>query len=278
MRRVVGLCIPLLLGWIVPAQVHTGPLPDPAQLKQRALANMKRAEKDLERYECIVHDESDELNGGGGVKRHRSSEKEQFFVNGRQVSHMLRRDGQPLSGGDAKKEQERVDREVKRFSDPTQVTKAEEESERQADMFLRAQRFANGHREVREGRSTVVYDMSGDPNFHPTKVEERFAQAASGRVWIDEESGAPAELRLQLDHDVKLGGGLLANIHKGFWVHMVQQRQADGVWLTKLVEGSGEARAALFFHPRIRFKQATDKCHLFSVDTQQTLPSPPPGK
>ena len=250
------------------------PLPDPGQLKQRALANMKKSEKDLERYECIVHDEADELNGDGSIKKRRSSEKEQFFVNGRQIVHTLSRDGQLLSNTDAKKEQERVDREVKRFSDPHQVTKAEEEGEKQADMFLRAQRFFNGRRETREGRSTIVYDMAGDPNFHPTKVEERFAQAASGRLWVDEESGTPAELKMQLDHDVRLGGGLLANVHKGFWIHTVQQRQADGVWITKLVEGSGDARAALFFHPRIRFKQYTDKCHLFSVDTQQTVQAP----
>jgi hypothetical protein len=58
----------------------------------------------------------------------------------------------------------------------------------------------------------------------------------------------------------------LANLHKGFQLHIEQTRQPDGVWLTSLIEGTGDARAALFLHPRFRFKQVTSHCRLYSVD------------
>jgi hypothetical protein len=254
------------------------PLPDPQQLRQRAIANMRKSEKDLERYSCIVREEQDELDGNGKVKQHHSKEEEQFYVNGQEIQHTLSKDGKPLTGGDAKKEQERVDKEVKKYSDLKQVQKEQEQGEKQVDMFMRALRYTNGHREWRDGRSTVVYDLLGDPNFHPKKIEERFAQALTGRIWVDEESGAPVELRVQTDRDVKIGGGMLANVHKGFQLHLVQQRQPEGVWITKSVDGSGDLRAALFFHPRFRFKQGIDKCHLFSVETQTTTQNPTDGE
>jgi hypothetical protein len=249
-------------------------LPDPEQLKQRALASDKQMEKVLERYECVVNSQLDELNANGGVKKHKSERREQFFVNGQMIEHTLARDGVELAGNDAKKEQQRVDKQVKKYSDPKQVQKAEAQDEKQAEMFIRAQRFQNGRRELRDGRSTVVYDLSGDPDFHPKSIEERVAQAAAGRIWVDEQSGMPVEFRIHLDHDVKIGGGLLANLHKGFWIHTVQEREPDGVWITKVVEGRGDARAALFLHPRFQFKEVTQGCHLFNVETQESIGSP----
>ena len=220
------------------------PLPDPEQLKQRAIASAKQMEKILERYECLVDAQIDELNANGGIKKHKTERREQFFVNGQMIEHTLAKDGEDLKGSDAKKEQERVDKEVKKFSDPKQVQKVEAQDEKQAEMFIRAQRFQNGRRQMRDGRSTIVYDLSGDPAFHPKSIEERVAQAAAGRIWVDEQSGVPVEFQIHLDHDVKIGGGF-ANLHKGFSIHTVQERQPDGVWLTKVVEGRGDARAAL---------------------------------
>jgi hypothetical protein len=250
------------------------PLPDPEQLKQRAIASTKQMEKILERYECVVDAQIDELNANGGIKKHKTERREQFFVNGQMIEHTLAKDGVELKGNDAKKEQERVDKEVKKFSDPKQVQKVEAQDEKQAEMFIRAQRFQNGRRQSRDGRSTIVYDLSGDPSFHPKSIEERVAQAAAGRIWVDEQSGVPVEFQIHLDHDVKIGGGLLANLHKGFSIHTVQERQPDGVWLTQVVEGRGDARAALFLHPRFQFKQSTERCHLFNVETEETRGGP----
>ena len=250
------------------------PLPDPKQLMVRARASIIQSEKDLEKYSCTVREKTQELNDNKSVKKERSVIKERFYVNGIQLEHILSRDGVALSGRAARKEQEHVDNDVKRFSDPAQANGEIDRSEKQVDTFLRALRFTNGHREMRNGRSVIVYDLSGDPAFHPRNLEERFAEALNGRIWIDEESGQPLELRFQTDKDVKIAGGLFANLHKGFQLHLLRQRQADGAWLTKSVDGSGDARAALFFHPRFHFSEDTDQCHLFSVETQQKVEAP----
>jgi hypothetical protein len=261
----------LTLGASVAYAFDGKPLPDPGQLKQRAIANMKKSEEALERYSCIVRSQYEELNGDGGVKKRETRRLERFFVNGMKIDHLLARDGKDLSRGDARKEQERVDKEVKKYSDPKEVSKRQDRAEKQFDMFLRAQRFTNGRRETRNGRNTVIYDLTGDAGFHPKSLEERFAQAVTGRLWMDEEAGTPVELRIETEKDVKIGGGLLANLHKGFALHLTQQRQPEGAWLIKSVDGNGDVRAGLFFHPRFRFKEELDSCRLFSVDSKDLL-------
>ena len=252
------------------------PIPDGRQMKQRVLKSLRQSEDALERYSCLVRDQDEELNSDGSVKKHRSSVKEQFFVNQIEIEHTIEREGKPLSASDAKKEQDRVDREVKKFSDKEEAEKAQVKDEKQADMFLRALQLTDGKREQRNGRSTLSYRLSGDPAFKPRKLEERFAQALTGTIAVDEETGTPLDLRFETNRDVKIGAGLLVSLHKGFWLHLAQERQPDGVWLTKEVQGSGEARAALFVHARFRFQEELEKCHLFSVTTQQSTSAPEP--
>lgn len=250
------------------------PLPDDEEMKRRVIAAMKTSEKDLENYSCVVRDEDEELNRDGSVKKRQSSVKEEFYVNGVEIDHTLEKNGKAVTGGAAQKEQQRVDKEVKKYSDSKEADKAREHDEKEVDMFLRAVRLSNVRRIDNAGRSILLYDLSGDPAFRPRKLEERFAQALNGQIWIDEDSGMVAELRFETTKDLKIGGGLVANLHKGFWLHIVQQREPDGVWITKSVDGSGDARAALFVHARFRFKEQLDKCHLFSVSTQQKVQDP----
>jgi len=250
------------------------PLPNPAELKARTLKSLKHSENELEKYSCMVKTQEDELNSDGSVKKHKWREAERFFVNGIQIDHLLSKDGKPLSAAEAKKEQDRVNYEAKKYSNLKNVEKRQQDDEKQVDMFLRALKFTNERREVLNGRSAIVFDLAPDPNFHPKNLDERFASAMVGRVAIDEQTGNIDEVRAHTEKDVKIGGGLIASVHKGFRIALVQEREPDGAWLAKMVEGSGDARAALFFHPRFRFREDLDKCHLFSVDTKQSIQAP----
>jgi hypothetical protein len=272
-RSIMLLAVPAVI------LVHAGgqpqkPLPDPKELLHRARLTLVQSEKDLEKYSCTVLEKNQELNDNNTVKKEHSTLKERFYVNGIQLEHILAKDGVPLSGRGERKEQEHVNKDVTRFSDPNQATGEIDRTGKEVSSFMRAVRFTNGRRETRNGRSIISYDISGDPAYHPHSIEERFAQALTGRIWIDEDTGQPLEVRFQTDKDVKIAGGLFANLHKGFQLHLVRERQPDGVWLTKSVDGNGNARVALFFNPRFHFSQDTQKCHLFTVETQQKVEAP----
>lgn len=245
------------------------PLPSPAQLKQRVLNNLKQSEAEQERYVCKTVREQDNTDKNGTVKQRHIRQYDMFFVNGQEIDELTANDGSQLKADQRKKETERVQKQIKNDSDPKYIAKQDADNSKQIDTLLHMLRFTNGHRMDRAGRSTLTYDLSGDPDVHPRGTEETFLHNMSGTIQIDEATGELVDVNARLEHDVKIGGGLLANLHKGFWIHAHQQRYPDGVWLPELVEGNGDARAALFFHPYFRFRQTMNGCALTSVTTTE---------
>ncbi len=245
------------------------PLPSSVELKQRVLNNLKQSEAEQERYVCKTVREEDNTDKNGAVKQRHVRQYDMFFVNGEEIDKLTGRDGKPLNADQSKKESGRVQKEIQKDSDLKYIAKRDADNGKQIDMLLHMLRYTNGHRIDRGGRSTLAYDLSGDPDVHPKGVEETFLHNMSGTIQVDEATGELVDLNARLDHDVKIGGGLLANLHKGFWIHAQQQRYPDGVWLPELVEGNGDARAALFFHPYFKFKQTMNGCALTSVTTSE---------
>ncbi|HEX4021852.1 MAG TPA: hypothetical protein VHX63_11940 [Acidobacteriaceae bacterium] len=244
------------------------PLPDAAVVKQRVLDNLKKTEAEQERYICRIAREEDSTDKNGRVKKGEIKDYDMFYVNGREIDELISKNGKILDAGQQTKEADRVKKEIEKDSDEKHLAKEQADDEKQLDLVLHALRYTNGHRQIVNGRSTLIYDLSGDPSFHPKNVQETFVHNMTGIIQIDETTGELVDLNAHLDHDVKIGGGLLANIHKGFWIHIHQVRRSDGVWIPDLAEGKGDARAALFLHPYFQFKQTTSSCHLTNVTTQ----------
>lgn len=245
------------------------PLPSATALKQRVLENLKKSQVEQERYICKTTHENDVTDKNGNLKKRQVKQYDMFFVNGQEINELTGREGKPLDTSQRKKEMERVQKEIKKDSDMKYVARQDANNEKQLDMLLHMLRYTNGHRIELQGRPTLAYDLSGDPNVHPKGTEETFLHNMSGTIQVDESTGELVDLNARLDHDVKVGAGLLANLHKGFWIHIRQQRYPDGVWLPELIEGNGDARAALFFHPYFKFSQTMSSCALTNVTTSE---------
>jgi hypothetical protein len=264
----------LLATFAAPCAYSQGkPLPSTAELKQRVLQNLKRSRDEQERYLCRVTAQNDLTGKSGNIKKHHVQQYDLFFVNGQEIDQLNAKDGKPLDPGQQAKESKRVQEQIKKDSDAKYVARQDAQNEKQLDTLLHMLRFTNGHRIAINGRPTVAYNLSGDPDVHPHGTEETFLHAMSGTIQVDESTGELVDLNARLNQDVKVGAGLLANIHKGLWIHVRQQRYPDGVWLPNLVEGNGDARAALFFHPYFTFKQTMYGCVLSTVSTSQKTSS-----
>ncbi len=254
---------------IAAGQPPDAPLPNPRELLQRALANEKKLDAERERYECRVTDESAETDSKGNVKKTTLEVKEQFFVNGIAVERTLTKNGKDLTPDETRKEDQRVMKETVKYSNAATAQKETDKDNKQLEELLAAMQLANGRREALNGRSVLAYDIVPNPKFQARSLNQRFAQVMQGKLAIDEETGEIIDANIKSVQDLKIGGGLLANLHKGFWLHFHNQPQADGVWLTDVAEGSGDARAALFFHPYFRFKETTGGCHLYNTEAMQ---------
>jgi hypothetical protein len=264
-----ALCIatPLLFALLVPAQEK--PLPNPDQLRQRALATYDRTRDQRENYECREHQVQNDLDSKGRNKKTTVLDQDFFFVNGRPILREVTRDGKPLTPGETHAQDERVRKEI------NEAEKAAKKQNRDRDTvssgnFLRMAKLNVPRRVTVSGRPTIVFNVVDDPD-RGGDIAQRVVSAMRGTMSIDEDTGHVQDLNITGVRDVKIGGGLVANIHKGFQLHAVFAPQPDGVWLAKAVYGSGDARVGLFLHPRANFQSQVLSCHLFNVEADSTV-------
>jgi hypothetical protein len=243
------------------ARAQDKPLPAIDALRQRMLSQNASTEKQRERYLCRVRTETIQLDGKGSEKKVDTDEREIFFVKQRQITQTVTHNGKPLSSGDAKKEIDRVKKQIedaeKGKQNPNGISQTE---------ILRLIKLTNERRVSVNGRPTIVFDAVGDPAQKASGMIEKAVQAMEGTVSVDETSGHVQDTNVHGTRDVKMAGGLLANIHKGFLLHITSAPRADNVWLVQEVWGSGDARIGLFMHPSYRFHQVTESCRLFDVN------------
>lgn len=251
------------------------PLPDSRQLFQRALANEKKLAAEQERYECRITDDGVETDKNGKVKRHNAEVKEQFYVNGVPISRTLSKDGKDLTADQTRKEDERVMKATVKYSDKATADKEAAKQEHEAEDILTAMMLANGHREQVNGRSVLFYSIVPNPNFQPKNMEQRFATVMQGTISVDEQTGEFLDMNIKSVKDLKIVGGFIGSLNKGFWLHVHNHQEPDGIWLNDLSEGSGDARALLFIHPYFRFKETTGNCHLYTTTATQAGPAKP---
>lgn len=245
------------------------PLPNPNELLQRAITNEKKRAAEQERYECRVSETTIETDKNGRVKKTKSEVDEQFFVNGIPIERTLSKDGRDLSPDQTKKENERVMKETLKYSNPNTAAKEADKQDQQIQDLVAAMMLTHGRRQIENGRSILYYEIVPNPKFHARNLIQRFASVMQGTISIDEQTGEMIDLDIKSTADLKIAGGLLASLHKGFWLHIHNHAEPDGVWLNDLAEGSGNARAALFFHPYFHFKQTTGNCRLYTAKAVQ---------
>ncbi len=267
-RLAVLLCLAALLpafSWAAGAQPQDGkPLPEVKELQARALANFRKSEKDRERYICTERIENDELSGKGALKKHSMREQEQFFVNGFAVSQLVSKDGKPLTADEKAKEDARVKAEIEAAS--AHRKPREQGLVVNAGDILRLAKLAGERRVLVSGRPTIVFDILSDPAAKADNVEQKLVRAMEGTISIDEATGNIQDVNTHGVRDVKVGGGLLLDIHKGFRTHLLVAPQGDeGVWVLVLAEGTGNGRAGLFLTGGVTFRQQTLGCKVFDV-------------
>lgn len=251
-----------------PAQQPDTALPAVPELRARAIASFKASSKARERYLCRERIEQQELDNDGHVKKTTVDEREIFYVNGYQIAQPVTRDGKPLSAADQKKRDEAVRKAIEAASDHRKP----KSSGITIDVgdILRLAKLENERRILVAGKPTIMFDVVSDTAARPSGIEEKLVADMAGTVSIDEPTGTLQDVNTHGVRDIRMGGGLVANVHKGFAVHIVVAPQPDGVWLLKLAEGTGDARIGVFAHSSVRFRQETLGCQLADVSTVQS--------
>jgi hypothetical protein len=222
---------------------------------------LRRAEaKDLENdkrerdYTYLEREEQHHLDGHGKVKKIESRTSEVLEIYGEQVERLTAKDDKPLSAGEAKKEDDKIQKIIdkrKNESDEGRRKRLEhEEKEREEDRkFVLEVADAFNFRligsEAIDGRDAWVIEGEPRPGYEPKERNAKMLSKFKGRVWIDKADSQWVKLDVTAIDTLTIGF-VLARIHKGTNFVVELTRVNDEVWLPKRVQVHLDARVALF--------------------------------
>ena len=232
------------------------PLPDINLLMLQVEAQEKASEATIRHYIYHVTHVEQDLDSHGTVKKTTTEERERFWVNGVFVNRLLSRDGKAIPDEERKKQNAEIDKRIaaaKEQAAAREAGSAPPAKKNDADevtfaRFLELGAFSNPQRVTMNGRDTIRVDYNGDPKAKTHNLLEGAIHDLAGTVWVDEQDHALVRVEGHFFDDFKVGGGLLADIHKGSSFETTWAKVNDEVWLPAMFRGSGSARIALFFN------------------------------
>ena len=260
-------------------------LPDLKALFKEIDDNQKATDKIKENYAGTEAEEETEYDGDGKVKKREMRESTFFYLDGDEITTLVKKDGKPLSEREQEKENERVRKRIEEHQKRQAKKEAKEEKAKEQgknedkdepgiEVFLRACQFVNPRRERFRGQDVLVFDFEPNPEFKPHKLEEKVVQKLAGVVWIDEKAHDVARLEAYFVGDVKIAGGLLANLQKGTSFVFEQAFINNEVWLPTYMEAHIGARVLLVKGFKMSFATRYSDYRKFNVETLSTIAKP----
>jgi len=260
-------------------------LPDLKALFKQIDANQQALDKLKENYAGTKIEEETEYEGSGKPKKPDVRESTFFYLDGTEVSTLVKIDGQPLSPDAQKKENARVLKQIDELEKSAakkdspdeknkQAQKEDEEEEVSIDAFLRACQFVNPRRERFRGQDVLVFDFEPNPEFKARSLVEKVIQKLGGVIWIDEKALDVVRLDAFFVINVKIAGGLLADLQKGTRVVLEQTYVNNEVWLPTYQEVHIDVRVLLVKGIKVDGTTRYSDYKKFNVETLSTIGKP----
>jgi hypothetical protein len=247
--------------------------------------NQKAIDKLKENYAGSQSEEETEFEGDGKTKKHEINEYTFFYLDGDEITTLVKKDGKPLSEAEQKKENEKTQKRIEEHQKREAKKEAKEEKAKEEgksdekdepgiEIFLRACQFVNPRRERFRGQDVLVFDFEPNPEFKPHKLVDKVVQKLAGVVWVDEKAHDVARLEAYFTGDMKIGGGLLANLQKGTSFVFEQSFVNNEVWLPTYMEAHVGVRFLLVKGIKANIVTRYWDYKRFNVETLSTIAKP----
>jgi len=260
----------VLLACVAPATFganEPAALPDAATMLREVEAHQKQLDKIREDYTFRAVQTTRQLDSSGNTKKVETEEHEVFFVNGHRVQKLVRKDGKDLTPDQARKEQDRVNKEVVKISQPGYTNPDKDEIT--VSRLLQIVTFSRPRRVGLHGRDTIAFDFAGDPHAKTHGRGEDALKKVSGTIWIDEADREVSRMSATLDENYHVGFGLLASVAKGSNVVFDQALIRNEAWLPTAIALHLQARALLVAGFRAEIDIRFDQYKKFQTDAVQ---------
>src|SRR5271170_1441529 len=260
-------------------------LPDLKALFKEIDDHQKGIDKIKENYAGTRVDDETEYENDGRVKKREVKEYTFFYLDGDEISTLVKKDGKALSADEQQKENEKTQKEIEEIQKNQSKKDAKEEKQKEEgkdsdsedpgiEVFLRVSQFVNPRRERFRGQDVLVFDFEPNADFKAHKLEEKVVQKLAGVVWIDEKTHDVARLEAYFVGDIKIGGGLVANLQKGTSFVFEQGFINNEVWLPTYDEAHVGVRLLLVKGVKINEVTHYSDYKRFNVETLSTIGKP----
>ena len=245
------------------------PLPDINTLIRQVRAQQKASWTTFRQYTYHSSNTEIDLDSHGKAKKTTSKELETVCVDVGCFPKLLEVDGKPLSDDAMKRQNDVIDSRIAWIKErnekkaagqplppPLKIKKSDEVGDDNlifaysVGSFLQwgpqLGTFSNVRRVDLHGRPSIAVDYMGNPQAKANSMLDGVFRNLAGTVWVDEQDHALVRIEGKVFDDYKVGGGLLADIHKGATVQMEWTKVNDEVWLPLAFSGRGSARIMVF--------------------------------
>ncbi len=213
------------------------------------------------------------------MKKTETRTSEVLQIYGEDVERLIAKDDKPLSAGEAKKEDDKIQKIIDKRKNESEEDRrkrlAKEEKDREEDRkfvleIADAFNFRLVGSEAIDGRDTWVLEGEPRPGYEPKQRDARMLSKFKGRVWIDKAEAQWVKLDITAIDTISVGF-VLARIHKGTHLIIELTRVNDEVWLPKRLQLHFDARVALFKSYDDDVEQTYRDYKKFRTDTKITV-------
>lgn len=242
----------VVMGWGL-SWAQQAPNPDPREIVRQAALNDMANDLKARDYTFLENQVMHKLDRGGKLSSTETRTYEFMMLYGQPVRRLIARDGKPLSTKDAAKEEDKINKLVRKREQETpeqrQKRLADYEKERQQERAFvgevaDAYYFHLLGEENLGGRPAWVISGEPRPDFHAHLKEARILPKFRFQVWVDKADCQWVKLDAQVIDTVSFGW-FLARLYPGSNVVIDETQVNHEVWLPRHVDLKLNARLAL---------------------------------
>lgn len=202
----------------------------------------------LKDYTYHERQEEREYDANGDVKKKEAETRDVMILAGRPYERLIARDDKPLSPNEARKEQQKADRELERREhmsgdERTKIEKNRQEARKFMNEVPNAFVFHVLGEEKVSGKPAWVIQCDSNPGFHPQDARAKVLSKIRGKVWIDQSEYQWVKAEMEAVDTLSFGLGLF-RVAPGGLMSFEQTRVNGEVWVPTRAFIRADARLA----------------------------------
>ena len=218
------------------------------------------------------HREFREYTKDGQVGNQRSETKEILILSARPAERLIARDDRPLPEREARREQQKFDREVATRQHESPAERSRLDRERAEDRkFIReipdAMEFRLLGTESVSGQPAWVIQAEPKPGYRPVYSRAKLFTKVRAKVWIEQATYHWVKMDAEAIETLTFGLGLL-RVAPGGALHFEQVKVNGEIWLPSRALIHGDARLALIKKLRAEIDIRYSGYRKFQSDSQ----------